>query len=129
MKDRRGIQGPPVFQIWCNSDQYSWSYGILKKLALRHFCLVAAILNVSVEPNQVKKGRPTNFSPIDHYVSPSRGIRFVLHAAVFSLSLSFSFSLSVSLCLSLSLSLSLSLPLSLSLFLSFFLSFVNFFLE
>ena len=33
MKNRRGTQVPPVLQIWCNSDYYLQSHGILKKLA------------------------------------------------------------------------------------------------
>ena len=32
-KNRRGAQGPPVPQIWCNYDHYLRSYGILKKMA------------------------------------------------------------------------------------------------
>ena len=33
IKNRRGTHGPPVPQIWCNSDYYLQSYGILKKMA------------------------------------------------------------------------------------------------
>ena len=40
MKNRRGIQDPHVPQIWCNSDQYSRSYGILKKIGVRHFSMI-----------------------------------------------------------------------------------------
>ena len=40
MKNQRGIRGPPVPQIWCNSDQYSRSYGILKTNGGRHFSLI-----------------------------------------------------------------------------------------
>ena len=50
IKNRRGTHGPPVPQIWCNSDYYLQSYGILKKMA-HVICLwSAAILKVSVEP-------------------------------------------------------------------------------
>ena len=52
MRNRRGIQAPPVPQIWCNSDQYSRSYGILKKMARAIFLWSAAILRVSAEPNR-----------------------------------------------------------------------------
>ena len=40
IKDRRGIHGPPVPQIWCNSDYYLQSYGMLKKNGTRHFSLI-----------------------------------------------------------------------------------------
>ena len=40
MKNRSGIEGPPLPQIWCTSDQYSRSYGILKKIGARHFFLI-----------------------------------------------------------------------------------------
>ena len=33
IKNRRGTHGPPVPQIWCNSNYYLQSYGILKKMA------------------------------------------------------------------------------------------------
>ena len=36
----RGTHGPPVPQIWCNSDYYLQSYGILKKNGTRHFSLI-----------------------------------------------------------------------------------------
>ena len=49
--DRRGAQGPPVHQIWCNSDHYFRSYGILKKMAHAIFFRSAAILKVLVRPN------------------------------------------------------------------------------
>ena len=41
IKIQRGTQGQglPVPQIWCNSDYYLQSYGILKKMAL-HFSLI-----------------------------------------------------------------------------------------
>ena len=39
IKNRRGTHGPPVPQIWCNSDYYLQSYGILKKMA-RNFSLI-----------------------------------------------------------------------------------------
>ena len=63
---RRGTQGPPVPQIWCNSDYYLQSYGILKKMAHVIFLWSAAILKVLVESYrfsnlplpQVKNGRP-----------------------------------------------------------------------
>ena len=32
-ENRRGTHGPPVPQIWCNSDYYLQSYGILGKMA------------------------------------------------------------------------------------------------
>ena len=50
-KSRRGAQGPPVHQIWCNSDHYFRSYGILKKMAHAIFFRSAAILKVLVRPN------------------------------------------------------------------------------
>ena len=37
IKNRRGTHGPPVPQIWCNSDYYLQSYGILKKVAHVNF--------------------------------------------------------------------------------------------
>ena len=52
-KSRRGAQGPPVHQIWCNSDHYFRSYGILKKMAHAIFFRSAAILKVLVRPNWV----------------------------------------------------------------------------
>ena len=45
-KSRRGAQGPPVHQIWCNSDHYFRSYGILKKMAHAIFFRSAAILKL-----------------------------------------------------------------------------------
>ena len=42
MTNRRGTQCPPVPQIWCNSDYYLQSYGILKKLARANFCPIQA---------------------------------------------------------------------------------------
>ena len=71
-KNRRGAQGPPVHQIWCNSDHYFRSYGILKKMA-RTICFrLAAILKVLVRPNWfsnssepwVKESRHANFGGI-----------------------------------------------------------------
>ena len=50
IKHRRGTHGPPAPQIWCNSDCYLQSYGILKKMAHVIFLWLAAILKVSVEP-------------------------------------------------------------------------------
>ena len=50
IKNRRGTHGPPVPQIWCNSDYYLQSYGILKKMAHVIFLWSAAILKVSVRP-------------------------------------------------------------------------------
>ena len=50
-ENRRGAQGPPVPQIWCNSDHYFRSYGILEKMARTIFFRLAAILKVLVRPN------------------------------------------------------------------------------
>ena len=69
IKNRRGTHGPPVPQIWCNSDYYLQSYGILKNMAHVIYLWSAAILKVSVEPYrfsnipqpQVKNGRPKKF--------------------------------------------------------------------
>ena len=71
-KSRRGAQGPPVRQIWCNSDHYFQSYGILKKMAHAIFFRSAAILKVLVGPNWfsnlsepwVKESRHANFGAI-----------------------------------------------------------------
>ena len=52
IKNRRGTQGPPVLQIWCNSDNYFRSYGILNKNGAHHFFGSAAILKVLVKPKQ-----------------------------------------------------------------------------
>ena len=57
IKNRRGTHGPPVPQIWCNSDYYLQSYGILKKMAHVIFLWSAAIFKVSVEPYRPKKSR------------------------------------------------------------------------
>ena len=38
--NRRGTHGPPVPQIWCNSDYYLQSYGILKRNGTRHVSLI-----------------------------------------------------------------------------------------
>ena len=35
-----GASKVPLCQIWCNSDQYSRSYCILKKIAAHHFSLI-----------------------------------------------------------------------------------------
>ena len=40
MTDRRGAQGSPVLQIWCNSNYYFRSYGILKKNGTGYFSLI-----------------------------------------------------------------------------------------
>ena len=40
IKNRRGTHGPPVPQIWCNSDYYLQSYGILEKNGTRNFSLI-----------------------------------------------------------------------------------------
>ena len=69
IKNRRGAHGPPVPQIWCNSDYYLQRYGILKKMAHVIFLWSAAILKVSVEPYRfsnipqphVKNGWPKPF--------------------------------------------------------------------
>ena len=50
--NRRGTQAPPVPQIWCNSDYYLQSHGILKKLAHAILFRLAVILKVSVELNR-----------------------------------------------------------------------------
>ena len=71
-KSRRGAQGPPVHQIWCNSDHYFRSYGILEKMAHAIFFRSAAILKVLVGPNWflnlsepwVKESRHANFGAI-----------------------------------------------------------------
>ena len=71
-KSRRGAQGPPVHQIWCNSDHYFRSYRILKKMAHAIFLRSAAILKVLVRPNWVsnlsepwvKESRHANFGAI-----------------------------------------------------------------
>ena len=71
-KSRRGAQGPPVHQIWCNSDHYFQSYGILKKMVHAIFFRSAAILKVLVRPNWfsnlsepwVKESRHANFGAI-----------------------------------------------------------------
>ena len=71
-KSRRGPQGPRVHQIWCNSDHYFRSYGILKKMAHAIFFRSAAILKVLVRPNWfsnlsepwVNESRHANFGAI-----------------------------------------------------------------
>ena len=62
-----------VHQIWCNSDHYFRSYGILKKMAHAIFFRSAAILKVLVRPNWfsnlsepwVKESRHANFGAIE----------------------------------------------------------------
>ena len=44
IKNRSGTHGPPVPQIWCNSDYYLQSYGILKKNGTRNFSLIGCHL-------------------------------------------------------------------------------------
>ena len=46
----KGHPWSPVPRIWCNSDYYLQSYGILKKMAHVIFLWLGAILKVSVEP-------------------------------------------------------------------------------
>ena len=47
----KGRPRSPVHQIWCNSDHYVRSYGILDKMAHTIFFRSAAILKVLVRPN------------------------------------------------------------------------------
>ena len=37
MTNRRGIEGPPVSQIWCNSDMELWHF---EKIGAHHFSLI-----------------------------------------------------------------------------------------
>ena len=47
MTNRRGTQAPSVPQIWCNSDYYLQSQGILKELARAIFLIGRHLESVS----------------------------------------------------------------------------------
>ena len=49
MRNQRGTEGSTVPQIWCNSDKYFRSYGILKKMA-HAICQVATHCQESMSP-------------------------------------------------------------------------------